>query len=393
MGVAVLVVVVLLLALVFGGVLKLGGSGSPSGTGGPGPTGLTYRQALNQANQSVVSARGGGPWHVAYASMIDSSFTYDHYIWGPCSPEGYSPNASALVAQGEAYDWFFVFVTVPFSLSYSHAIYVSVWNDSGALVSQVDPMTMCTSYGVQGLLAGNISDSPQALTAAAQHGGSQFLALHPNATVVASASYTFDLSIFAYDLTWRVDYQTVELARGPQPYSGLSVVLNGTTLALQSSNWVNGTFTSSGARWLAYPVQFAFSSSGSSAGGTLFFDNVTMTVPASLGMTTDNLSLAILQSNLTLVNNGALGGCVPPGFPVCGAPGGGGWITLLSKGGTLMDAYPAAPGSYAWSNSGGTVGISGTVTLEIISSFALAGTGDTLRAFSNGAQTTGSIVL
>ncbi len=393
MGVAVLVVVVLLLALVFGGVLKLGGSGSPSGTGGPGPTGLTYRQALNQANQSVVNARGGGPWHVAYASMIDSSFTYNHYIWGPCSPEGYSPNASALVAQGEAYDWFFVFVTVPLSPYYSHAMYVSVWNDSGTLISQVDPITMCTSYGVQGLLTGNLSDSPQALTAASQHGGSQFLALHPNATVVATASYTFDLSIFAFDLTWRVDYQTVELARGPQPYSGLSVVLNGTTLALQSSNWVNGTFTFSGARLLTYPVQFAFSSSGSSAGGTLFFDNVTMTVPASLGMTTDNLSLAILQSNLTLVNNGALGGCVPPGFPVCGAPGGGGWIALLSKGGSLLDAYPAAPGSFAWSNSGGTVGISGTVTLEIISSFALAGTGDTLRAFSNGAQTTGSIVL
>lgn len=391
--VAIVLILILIIGLGYVGVLPIGiapvGGGNGGGGGSGTPTALTYREALNVANSSVVHNRPGGPWQVAQARAYQLGAGAQFPLRSPCGFEGYDPNSTSLMGTGSAYLWYIGFVSIPFT-SWSHALYVSVWNDSGVLTAQVDPVGWCPSFGIYNLVPWNVSDSPALMVQANARGGTSFLRSHPYSSVLFDVSLSYMGPGYGVEPVWSVQYQTYYLRTGG-PYSYLYLDFEANTLALLSSTWGNGTAGGTNTHPMPFQLTFAHGSQGSSAAGGVYYDNVTFSASPQ-GMTTFNLSLSIQQANLTLVNTGAPGTCNSP-FTTCTAPAGGGWIAVLrNAAGAPLDAYPSSAGSTSWSFVG-TVPISGTMTLELLSTFPLAGSGDTMRAWSYNDDTSGQIVL
>ncbi len=390
---AIVLVLILIIGLGYVGVLPIGiapGGGGNGGQGGGGtPTALTYREALAVANSSVVHSRPGGPWQVARAEAYQIGAAVHFPLRSPCSLEGYAPNSTSLMGTGSADLWYIGFVSVPFT-SWSHALYVSVWNDSGVLTAQVDPVGWCSAFGIYNPVPWNVSDSPALMVQASAWGGTSFLRSHPYSSVQFGVSLSYNGPGYGVEPVWSVQYQSIYPRTGG-PYSYLYLDFQANTLALLSSTWGNGTAGGTNTHPMPFQVTFARGSQGSSGAGSVYYDNVSFTATPQ-GMSTFNLSLSIQQANATLVNSGAPGTCTPP-FTSCSAPAGGGWIAVLrSAAGAPVDEYPSSAGSTSWSFVG-SVPISGTMTLELLSTFPLAGSGDTIRAWSYYDDTSGQVVL
>lgn len=378
------IVVVLVLLLNFVGVFTIAGL-PQSGSKGPGPTaGLSYHQAEDIANSTAASR--GGTWQVAYASMFEVPTGEDEPNPAPCELSGYI-GAESSPGNGLSPYWFMVYLTTPYTY-WSHGLFIAVYNGTGKVTTQVDPIPYCPGieYPLGGLLPSNLSDSPAAMAQAQADGGATFMADNPGASIFATAASPSTSGGAEWVFQYSGDCTTVDSTT-----SIFEVLLGGSNLTELYHGSSTGTCTPFSAQH-TYKVSFGSSTGGQVASGSLYYDNLTISSsPADLDL--ENLSLGILESNLTLVDAGAAP-CFPPSFSGCGAPEGGEWYALLVPAGGGPDAaYPDTASSASWDDSGNAV-LSGAVTLEIVSTFPLSGSGDTIVAFTlSQANVTGTSTL
>ncbi len=361
--------------------------GSPSGGGGGGtPTTLTFRQAEVIANQTA--SQRGGSWGIGYAMAVQDPTAIPPQPLAPCNLLSYSPPSGSLIGGGNAYVWGFEFLSLPFT-GIPKALFVVVDNDTGTVNSQVNDYQLCPgiSYSAYAPITSTVADSPAAVAAAQAHGGTTFLGAHPSSDVLISLEWVSVNSI-SWTADWAIEYF------GPctgGPRAALELMFNATTLVLDQDVWSNATCYP--APTTVYPVTFASAGSGSS-GTSVYYTNVT--IGATNGLTTSNLGLAILQPNRTLVIPGQLPtGCVISSFSGCGGPPtGGGWYIMMMGGSSILATYPELPRDISWfTYDQAPVGISGAITLVIVSTFPLSGSGDTLAAFDWEYDVSGSTTL
>ncbi len=389
-------VVGLFLGLAIAGVVHVPilsrGTGSGGG-GGPSPQGLTYHQAENIANQTA-TARGGGPWVAVMAQSIDSNFVLNPSTpLPPCEMFGYSPVASSLVGTGRAYSWGFEYGTAPLTFNgpWPHGLFIIVSNGTGTVTTQTDPFGYCPGLGFpgSGALPSNLTDSPRAAAVAQAHGGASFQARYPVSLFAQGAFVLSQGPTSSY--YWSMEYRYGTCTSAMSVIIQYDVMTGGTNGTFMRGGWSNGTCGN--ALTNSYAATFHVQGSGRSADGAAYFENLTLS--GSSGLTTQDLGLAVFQPNRTLVDAAALGmSCYTPPFAGCGgSPQGGQWYAFLAQGGAEMADYPNGPDNVVWNTGGGNLPITGSLTLEIVSSIPLAGSGDTLEAFSYSANVSGSIVL
>lgn len=388
--VAVVVVVAILLALNFVGFLNLGIFPGKSSTPAAGGQAMTYFQAENVANQTA--ATRGGSWQAGMGVAIQSSQTVNPSEDVPCAAYGYSPGSTSLPS-GEAYAWGFEYLETPYTLGQEDKqLFIVVENGTGSVTTQLNAGSACPGidYPVAGPLPSNLSNSPAVVAKFQLLGSAGFLAEYPSALLEMLVG-GFYASPTSWTPIWSIQYfGTCSTVTSEQPSFGASFY--GPTLGVLSHGWSNETCTPGTPA--SYPVTYTQSSSGKSAGGSVYFDNLTLGAPS--GMTTAYFGLSILEPNKTLVTPGYIpSGCFNPPFTGCGGPpSSGGWYAILFSGGAIVGTYPNTPDSSQW-NTGAPVPITSSVTLELVSVPPLSGSGDSLVTFtwSDGATVSGSTTL
>ncbi len=393
--VASVAIVLAVLLLNFAGVINLGFLPHPGGPAESSPPALTLLQAEAIANQTAAS-RGEGSWGLAFATTLQGSGAYAPPTPPPpCSDFGYSPSASSLVGTGEAYSWGFMYTTVPYNTNsgpWPHALFIVVSNGTGTVTTETDPVGMCPGLGVPGgpSFPANLTNSPEAVAKARLEGGAAFLASYPSPSVELLVGSLYCgpgcVSIF-----WGVSFIGNPCTGPTGNQTEFGVVMGALGLGVISHGWANTTCGTATGTY--YRASFGASTgSGHSGLGARYFDNIS--IASADGLTTAYLGLAVFEPNRTLINPASLNApCFSPPYTGCDMLAGQrGWFAELRSGATIEGTYPGGPASDYW-NTPGPVPLTGPLTLEIVSAVPLAGSGDTLEAFSWGATVTGSTTL
>lgn len=389
--VAVVAVVAVLLALNFTGIFVFIPGTGPTTPPAASSSELTFAQAENIAN-STASARGG-TWEASLATSIQSTQAFNVPGTAPCNLYGYSPASSSVGGNGEAYVWGFIYLATPWTFEQpDKQLFIVVQNGTGTVTTQLNPEAECPgiSYPAIGPLPSNITNSPAAAAKLNAVGGAGFLASYPSASLDLLAG-ALSTGLSSWDPVWIAEYVS-SCSTLNSRITDFSAELEGTDLNVMSHGWSNESCT--GQSEPSYPVSFTKVSSGASTVGSVFYDNYTLSAPS--GLTTADLGLAILQSNKTLVEPGAIPlGCALPPFTGCGgASSTGGWYALLLSGGAIVGAYPGLQDETGWDTGGTSVPISTSLTLELVSTSPLSASGDSLVAFTwDDAVVSGSATL
>lgn len=381
--VVVALVVLVLLAMNFAGIINLpilprGPNGSPSHA----ETALTFDQAQNLANQTA-SARGGS-WQAVMGKSFSTSQAYNPDTSVPCDTSAFSPSSSSVLGTGKAYVWGFDYVSTPYTPPLSgKQLFIVVTNGTGTVTTQLDYPPSCNGIDTPFLtpLPSNLSNSPAVVARLQSLGSAGFLAEFPSAGLSLEATSEYGSGPDGTTPIWGAAYVS-----GCSGVAGNESFFEGTfygpTLSVLNYGWSNQSCST--AIPPSYPVSFTSGTSGHSANGGLFFDNLTVSAP--YGLTTRYLELAILQPNKTMVDVAyAPDSCTNPPFSGCGGPPGGwgSWYAILTASGAILATYPYPNWAVGWdSGTNGPVEITGTTTLELISTVPLAGSDDGLLAFT-----------
>ena len=198
--------------------------------------------------------------------------------------------------------------------------------------------------------------------------------------------------------SWETRWRKAKGKRGVSPIIA-TILLVAITVVLAAVLYilVSGYIGGTGAK----PQSIGFAGETPSsfvASGTTYY-NVTFSVTASSGLTTSMFGLKITSTTGLAQPVGTLA-CVAT--KPCTVSSGGWGALLFDSSGNVIAEYSSSASGAAWAqwNNGGTVGpalpltISSSDTVAILSSSALAGTGDTLSAFgTGGASVSGSTTL
>ena len=366
---------------------------------------MTYAQAEPTASSQVAGFSGGG-WALLEASGYDSSLAGSLPFGGTLSGTGCTftsvpgstgslpfPAFTGSFTAGVAPSWAFLFRNAS-----GYVAVVAVTGTGSSVIGTIS--ASCGLFGLVLPVPGNVVNSPQAVASVGQN-ISVFLQAHPGAN--ESFALLGGISFLGSRIgpEWAVTINTCPAAPslGGSVGSSFNATINATTggvIYSQTTPSVGCSGSGSGSGGGGQPFSIAFGSGTPSQAGSTYDDSLPMVV-------TNGLTTSLFGLEITTAAGATLGGRAPSSTCVvngplsgCTATAGGGaptwYAVLLGPGGSVLAIYD--PLSVAWATAAGSVTLTSSQSMVLISGSTLAGSGDLLSAFGTGSSTvTGSTIL